>query len=177
MRRQAELKARQEREQALREETRRLERAAEDDRRRRRRTKERMREVEARELYEMRWKSLLAPPSVDSVEDGTLRFHEIPWPVMACFSKSDLPALHIGDITAEAISSFLLPPSERDGELDGDAPKKDRREKLRETMLRFHPDKFEGRIMKRVRDSDRELVKEAVGIVARTINALMGEAK
>ena len=55
--------------------------------------------------------------------------------------------------------------------------RKDRREKLRETMLRFHPDKFEGRIMGRVCDSDRELVKEAVGIVARTINALMGEAK
>lgn len=43
-------------------------------------------------------------------------------------------------------------------------------------MLRFHPDKFEGRVMRRVKESDKDKVREAVGQVARALNALMGEA-
>jgi len=58
----------------------------------------------------------------------------------------------------------------------GEKEKKLRKEKLRETFLRFHPDKFEGRLMNRVRESDRERVREAVGIVVRVLNALMVEA-
>ena len=177
MRRQAEFKARQEREKALREETRRMERAAEEDRRRRKRVKERMREVEARELYDTRWKALLAPAST-TPDDEMLRFEDIPWPNMASAMSlgADEPArVRIEDLTAEAIAAFLLPPSDRDA--PSADPSKERKEKLRETMLRFHPDKFEGRVMKRVREKDRERVKEAVGIVARTVNSLMGEGK
>ncbi|RDX47454.1 hypothetical protein OH76DRAFT_1456727 [Lentinus brumalis] len=177
MRRQAEHKAREEREKALREETRRLERAAEEERRMRKRVKERMREVEARELYDTRWKAFLAPASVAS-EDQMLRFEDIPWPVMASavsLRDEQHARVRIEDLTAEAISSFLLPAFEHDA--PSADPSKERKEKLRETMLRFHPDKFEGRIMKRVREKDRERVQEAVGIVARTLNSLMGEAK
>ncbi|KAI0753517.1 hypothetical protein C8Q80DRAFT_517429 [Daedaleopsis nitida] len=180
MRREAEHKARKEREKAVREETRRLERAAEEERQRRRRAKERVRDVEARELYEARWRTLLAPPSGGgaSTEEELLRFEDIPWPVMAIAPSSshgERSTVLLGSLTAEAISEFLLPPER--GVSDADVPQKDRKEKLRETMLRFHPDKFEGRIMKRVRDADRELVKEAVGIVARTVTALMGEGR
>ena len=177
MRRQAELKARQEREKVVREETRRMERAAAEERRRRKRAKERMREAEARETYDTRWKALLAPAG--TVSDGEmLRFEDIPWPVMVSATSlwDDQPTrISVEDLTAQAISSFLLPPSEHD--VPSADPSKERKEKLRETMLRFHPDKFEGRIMKRVREKDKERVKEAVGIVARTVNSLMGEGK
>ncbi|KAI0705301.1 hypothetical protein C8T65DRAFT_708968 [Cerioporus squamosus] len=177
MRRQAEQKAREEREKALREETRRLERAAEEERRMRKRAKERVREVEARELYDTRWKAILATASV-TTEDEMLRFQDIPWPIITSVVslRDDKPArVRIEDLTAEAISAFLLPPSEHDAPTADFS--KERKEKLRETMLRFHPDKFEGRIMKRVREKDRERVKEAVGTVARTVNSLMGEGK
>ena len=74
---------------------------------------------------------------------------------------ADEPArVRIEDLTAEAIAAFLLPPSDFDA--PSADPSKERKEKLRETMLRFHPDKFEGRVMKRVREKDRERVKEAV---------------
>jgi hypothetical protein len=53
--------------------------------------------------------------------------------------------------------------------------KKHRKDKLRETFLRFHPDKFEGQLMSRVRESDRQRVRDAIGVVVRALNALTGE--
>ncbi|KAJ3784885.1 hypothetical protein GGU10DRAFT_270475 [Lentinula aff. detonsa] len=53
--------------------------------------------------------------------------------------------------------------------------RKDRKEKLRETLLRFHPDKFEGRLMSRVRPDEKVKVTEALAIVVRVLNDLMGE--
>lgn len=173
MRRQAEQKARQEREKKIREETRRLERAAEEERRKRKRVKDQLREIEARENYETRWKALLAPAPAQ--EDETLRFGDIPWPIMPGMispTNAGRDSTALEHFTVDAVRTFLFPVDGRDG--DG---AKDRKEKLRETMLRFHPDKFEGRIMKRVLVAERELVKEAVGIIARTVNTLMAEGK
>jgi hypothetical protein len=52
-----------------------------------------------------------------------------------------------------------------------------RKNRLRETLLRFHPDKFEGRVMGRVipEGEEREKVREGVGRVVRALNELMGE--
>lgn len=173
MRRDAERKARREREKALKEETRRMERAVEEERRKRKSVREQLRAVEAREFYDTRWKELLAPDS--AAKEGSLRFRDVPWPVMPPISSSkhkEHSAVVMDDLTAEAISAFLLPP-EAVIHSDAEIAKKERKEKLRETMLRFHPDKFEGRIMRLVRDKDKEYVMEAVGIVARSLNTLM----
>ncbi|KAI0628395.1 hypothetical protein C8Q77DRAFT_1162138 [Trametes polyzona] len=180
MRREAERKARREREKALKEETRRMERAALEERRHRKSEKERLRAIEARESYDARWKELLAPAG-SAAPEGSLKFGDVPWPVLppplssSSSKRDERTVVVLEDLTAEAIAAFLLPPSERPVPEDAEAAKKERKEKLRETMLRFHPDKFEGRVMRLVRDSDKELVKEAVGIVARTLNTLMGE--
>ena len=64
-------------------------------------------------------------------------------------------------LTPDALSSFLLPEGVN------------RKEKLRQTMLRFHPDKFEGRILRHVRETDKELVRDAVGRITRAINDLL----
>ncbi|KAI0827643.1 hypothetical protein BC628DRAFT_1515093 [Trametes gibbosa] len=174
LRREAERKARREREDALREETRRMERVTEDDRRRRKRERELAHVIEARVLYNARWKELLAAGS--AVSEETLRFEDLPWPVIPPprYKREDRAVVVMEDLTTEAITTFLLPPSQGLTSADDDVAK-ERREKLRETMLRFHPDKFEGRIMRLVRTSDKELVKAAAGIVARTLNTLMGE--
>ncbi|KAL1945207.1 hypothetical protein VTO73DRAFT_2058 [Trametes versicolor] len=174
MRRDAERKARREREKAVKEETRRMERAAEEERRKRKSVREQLRAVEAREFYDTRWKELLAPET--TAKEGSLRFRDVPWPIMPPISSSkheEHAAVVMDDLTAEAISAFLLPP-EVASHSDADVAKKERKEKLRETMLRFHPDKFEGRIMRLVRDKDKECVMEAVGMVARSLNTLMG---
>ena len=51
-----------------------------------------------------------------------------------------------------------------------------RKERLRETLLRFHPDKFEGRILQRVEAIHRERVKEAADKLVRVVNSLMAQA-
>ena len=175
MRRQAEQRARLEREKAVREETRRLERAIEEARRKKKRAKELMREEKTRELYETRWKELLSPSSVDTSEGNLLSFEDVPWPIVSVSTHGDTATRGTalaGEFTVETIGAFLFPPDSHD---EGADLTKTRKDKLRETMLRYHPDKFEGRVMQRVRPSERDVVKEAVGIVARTLNALMAQ--
>lgn len=46
---------------------------------------------------------------------------------------------------------------------------------LRTTMLRFHPDKFEARVLSRVQEKDKDKVKEVAGVVVRALNSLMKE--
>ncbi|KAJ7287212.1 hypothetical protein C8J57DRAFT_1117049, partial [Mycena rebaudengoi] len=176
--------ARRAHEKALKAETARLAKLAEDDRKRRRLEKDIRRSDYAREEYHLRWKALLTT-SLDD-DQSTLTFSDIPWPIAAAHhqkadKKADKkgsqgtrppPLVSLAELTADAISAFLVPAT-----VDslGDKEKKDRKDKLRETILRFHPDKFEGRLMKRVRERDQENVREAIGVVVRTLNALMGE--
>ena len=176
MRKQAEREARNAREKAVREETKRLERAQEEERRKRRSARERLRAVEMRELYETRWKTLLAPTTLATSTEPTLGLADIPWPVYQAFGdKSHRPSsLSVDDLTIDAVSTFLLPSSD---DQDPDALRKDRRERLRDAMLRFHPDKFEGRVMPRVRADEQDVVREAVGVVARALNTLMAQIK
>jgi hypothetical protein len=153
-------------------------------RRQRRMEKERARWMDALALYEVRWKMLLS--GIDATKDPPqeLNFADIPWPVFVsevgpshASEKKSPAAPEIEDLTIEAISAFLLYGGESDegSSTKMQAVKKERRDKLREAMLRYHPDKFEGRIMPRIRASDKELVRDAVGRVARAINDLLAE--
>ena len=118
MRKQAEHDARKAREKAIREEMRRLERAEEEDRARQRHARERLRAAEARELYETRWKALLAPSSATST-DPLLDLADIPWPIhLACTGKGHAPlSFRLDDLTVDAVSTFLLPSSAEGDEI------------------------------------------------------------
>ena len=124
----------------------------------------------AREEYGIRWRELLSITG----ESETLGFDDIPWPVAAAQRQklkkreSGVPrrSITVDELTAEAITTFLLPAGK---EFD----REKRKEKLRESFLRFHPDKFEGRFMRFVKEGDREKVKEAIGQVSRVLNSLM----
>jgi len=124
--------------------------AEEDARRRKREDRERKRQVDARDTYDRRWAELLNSRSVD------LGFGDVPWPVRG--------QLEIAQLTTEAISAFLFP-SGSGGRM--------RKEVLREAMLRFHPDKFEGRVMARIRSEDRDSVREGANAVVRAVMVLM----
>ena len=104
--------------------------------------------MDARDTYDRRWVELLNSKSVD------LGFGDVPWPVRG--------QLEIRQLTAEAISAFLFP-----------SGGKMQKEVLREAMLRFHPDKFEGRVMPRIRSEDRDSVREGANAVARAVMMLM----
>ncbi|KAI0062449.1 hypothetical protein BV25DRAFT_1825443 [Artomyces pyxidatus] len=136
--------------------------AKEDAKRQRRRERERRQESDAREAYDRRWAELLAPAAVNP---GLLRFDEVPWPVSA-----QSPVTSAGQFTVDAISAFLFPESSG----SGDELARKRKDRLRETMLRFHPDKFEGRVMRHIREEHQEAVREGVGVVVRAVTELMG---
>ena len=165
--------ARREEEKARKAETARLEKAAKEERKRLKLKRESRRWDYAREEYSIRWREL------HSVSEGSvsLEFDDIPWPVATAYgallaqlkkreSGVARRSITIDELTAEAITAFLLPAEK---EFD----KEKRKEKLRESFLRFHPDKFEGRFMRFVKEDDREKVKEAIGQVSRVLNSLM----
>ncbi|KAJ7794296.1 hypothetical protein B0H14DRAFT_2468798, partial [Mycena olivaceomarginata] len=169
--------ARRAQEKAAKAETVRLAKLAEEERKRKKLEKEIRRADYAREEYHLRWKILLAAPS-DS--ENALTFNDIPWPVASAHrqkpdkgsSQTAPPPVSLDDLTVDAIAAFLVPPSLS---ANAETEKKHRKDKLRETFLRFHPDKFEGRLMSRVRESDRQRVRDAIGVVVRALNALTGE--
>ncbi|KAH7927444.1 hypothetical protein BV22DRAFT_274774 [Leucogyrophana mollusca] len=172
----AEKAARRAREKEIKAESARLEKIAEETRKRKRREKDRRRDQEYREEYDRRWKELLQASAQDI---HTLAFEDIPWPLAVAHAS----LITVEHLTPEAISAFLIPtpitsaPTRDTGITvpTDDSQIKEKKEKLRETMLRFHPDKFEGRLMRRVVDRDKDRVKEAVGQIARALNTLMGD--
>lgn len=140
-------------EAAARAEAARILKAEEDARRRRREERKRKRDVDARDTYDRRWVDLLNSKSVD------LGFGDVPWPVQG--------TTEVSQVTAETISAFLFPSGSDVGK------GRTRKEVLREEMLRFHPDKFEGRVMARIRSEDRDSVREGANAVARAVMTLM----
>lgn len=151
-RRKAEKAASRAREKAAKEESRRLERQMEEERRQRRRDRDIWRREHSRQAYESRWKDLLSMPPAH------LHFDDIPWPVVVPRSS-----VAVEDLTPEAVSLFLF----------SEETKKERKDKLRETYLRFHPDKFESRLMKLVKPGEQEKVRLGMGQVVRILNDLM----
>ncbi|KAI0090585.1 hypothetical protein BDY19DRAFT_904888 [Irpex rosettiformis] len=174
--------ARHEREKKLREQTAKMEKAEHERRKQKHTMKERNRWEDARVRYEVCWKQLLSTAESSQDDRAELCFEDIPWPALVMDVGPSLGGkdkcktiLEVDDINMEAVTAFLLPGGRLpdSSTKDEEIIKKERRDKLRETMLRFHPDKFEGRIMSRIRESDKEAVREAVGRVARVINDLL----
>lgn len=117
---------------------------------------------QAREEYNLRWMALLDSVRGDQTK-VELTFGDIPWPIVAAYRQRRLddknPNLQVDDLTADAISTFLEPWRGK--------------KEFKEAMRRYHPDKFEGRFMNRVKKEDREMVLEGIGQVSRVLNSLM----
>ncbi|KAL5504705.1 hypothetical protein ACEPAH_7368 [Sanghuangporus vaninii] len=175
LRKKEERRRRDEREQRRREETRRLEREAQAEREKHSAAKARRRLEEARRLYEERWTILLARPASSSATEDRLpiSFADIPWPIAV--TKKISSEEFIEQLTKDAVSSFLLRSGEETNNSDGSAPST--KDVLRTTMLRFHPDKFEVRVLARVEEKDRDLVKESASVVIRILNDLMKDLR
>ncbi|KAI0737531.1 hypothetical protein C8Q80DRAFT_1115060 [Daedaleopsis nitida] len=106
-------------------------------------------ERDAGRRYEARWAALLS-------SEETLGFRDIPWPM---FSQPRA----LRDITPTKVSLFVLSPLH---------PGETRREKIRNALKRWHPDRF-GRLSSRMEEADKEAVEEGVGIVVRCLNDLL----
>lgn len=167
LRRKEEREVRKEKERRVREETKRLEREALAERERLSASRAAQQAAEVHQTYDERWAKLLEKSSTnDDTDLQGLQFDDIPWPVMP--PARNRTRLHLDDLTKDAVSAFLLPTSCEKPDGMPKAPK----DVLRAAMLKFHPDKFEARVLTRVRDEDQAQVKEAGGVVMRILNEL-----
>ena len=120
--------------------------------------------VDAWAVYESRWMLLTyATRSVTANGQGSakalaLSFFDIPWPLLH-------PPRGCDDITTAAIRRFIA--SEHQQEKD-----KTYRERIKEALLRWHPDRW-SRILDHVRADHREEVRKGVDIVVRCLNELL----
>lgn len=153
-----ERKRKKEKQKARKEETRRMEQEDNEKRARRRQVKEQQSIVDAWTAYDTRWTQLRAGPA-----SAKLSFTDLAWPC------HPLPILPLGPdaLSKEVISSFLLSPLHSVG--------KPRKQRLREALLLYHPDRFVAKWMGLVREKDAPGVQEAVGRVARALTALVEE--
>jgi len=104
--------------------------------------------------YSASWNTLNSNPPTSP----TLHFRSIPWPVQH-------PPTSLEQLTADAISEFVLSPLHSHG--------KNRKQRIREALLVFHPDRFDKWIRLVRNERDRQLVHEAAGSVVRILNALL----
>ncbi|KAH0827520.1 hypothetical protein J3R83DRAFT_4233 [Lanmaoa asiatica] len=139
-----------EREAIAEERRKNVERAKEKVRREQARAERAM--LEAWNSYESRWTAITA-----STEP--LGFRDIPWPLLATRTR-------VEDLAPENITNFLLHPVHSSNH--------SRRERIRTALLRWHPDRFR-RILNRVVDSERSVVEEGVGVIARCLNELLAK--
>lgn len=116
---------------------------------------QRHRTIEAWEQFEQGWRSLCSGANAQD-----LTFASIPWPM----ESQPTSAL---DINGDAIRKFLLSPLH--------SANKPAKQRLREQLLRYHPDRFESRILRRVSESDRASVKQAVNTVAQCLNDALAQ--
>ncbi|KAI0776367.1 hypothetical protein BC629DRAFT_1290551, partial [Irpex lacteus] len=84
-----------------------------------------------------------------------------PWPTL---KKPSTPE----ELTTTAISSYVLNPYN-----PSDKSEKDR---IKEHIRRWHPDRFETKLLPKVRSEDRERVKEGAGQVVRSLNELLARS-
>lgn len=104
------------------------------------------------------------------VEQVEMRYKDIPWPI---YVGKQLDKLNI--------HTFLLDLSndttngKQMGGMVGKGDKEKEKKVLRDAIRIFHPDRFFGRFLSRVRESDRDKVKEGVEVCSRVINALAAE--
>jgi len=102
--------------------------------------------------HERQWAAL---PNLEE-----LRWHSFPWPVWKPpKDPEDLTSIHVG---AYVLSQYY--PGEKS---------KSSKDRIKEHIRRWHPDRFETKYLPKVKQEDREKVKEGAGVVARVLNEML----
>ncbi|OCF33734.1 hypothetical protein I316_04446 [Kwoniella heveanensis BCC8398] len=148
-----------------------------------------------RERWRERWKVLGDKEGEKDKEivEVELSFNDIPWPIYRPSSLNSAAAralpISVDDLTIDNIRIFIhaiaedsscpststaIGPSSTTNGTGGGG---DVRKTIREAIRNYHPDRFHARILGKVRESDKELVKEGVGRVSAVLNDLAREGK
>jgi hypothetical protein len=93
-------------------------------------------------------------------------FYDIPWP-------SFENVWGVGDITEERVLAFVCHPLHEHIQGHGGGQAKS----VRSEILRWHPDKFDGKVLGKVVEGDREAVREGAGRVARILTTFSNKTR
>jgi hypothetical protein len=104
------------------------------------------------EAHENKWRQLK--------DCDNLGWNSFAWPV---FKRPTEPE----EMTASAIGAYVL------SRYAADASSKSSKDRIKDHIKRWHPDKFETRILPRVVEEERERVKAGAGFVVRGLNELL----
>lgn len=104
------------------------------------------------EEHERRWTRLA---SMD-----VLSWYAFPWPMLKTPESPE-------DLTVFAIDAYVLSPHNPSDKA------KSPKDRIKDHIKRWHPDRFETKLLPKVREDDREKVKEGAGVVARNLNELL----
>jgi hypothetical protein len=113
-------------------------------------------------VYEEKWAALRS----NAIGVENLGFYDIPWPLFENIRG-------VGDITEERVLAFVCHPLHEHIQGPGGGQAKS----LRSEMLRWHPDKFEGKVLGKVVEGDREAVREVAGRVARILTTFSAKMR
>ncbi|KAJ7603572.1 hypothetical protein FB45DRAFT_852277 [Roridomyces roridus] len=111
--------------------------------------------------YEARWTALVGKGGLDRAQYQNIQFGDVPWPT--CPEEGQSVAL--ADLTVSKIEEFLLGPLKVRG------CTVTKKERVRSSLLRWHPDKMTG-ILARVVDSDSEAVRQGIHAVVLCLQQL-----
>jgi len=136
------------------------------------RTNPKERERKERERYISRWNKLLSnSKDIDSDSDNIieteLSYTDIPWPI---YAKSKLEKKSVSLF----LSNLALLPIQG-GIVSGKEGREAERKILREAIRNFHPDRFLSKVLPRVREGEREKVREGMEICSRVLTDLIME--
>lgn len=109
------------------------------------------------EAYETRWRAM---QSSSKAPTASIAFVDFPWPLGVTLSSRDL-----GPLTRTAVSEFLFE------SLSVRTNTSTKRERIRSSLLRWHPDKISP-VLSRVLSDDLELVREGIHVVFGILKAL-----
>ncbi|TBU24102.1 hypothetical protein BD309DRAFT_855046 [Dichomitus squalens] len=101
--------------------------------------------------HEKRWSRI---PTLD-----ILSWHSFPWPMLKQPNDPE-------QLTYIEIQAYVLSPHQ--------SADRTPRERIKDYLRKWHPDRFETKLLPKVREDDREKVKEGAGAVARHLNKLLG---
>ncbi|KIJ14616.1 hypothetical protein PAXINDRAFT_169749 [Paxillus involutus ATCC 200175] len=108
-------------------------------------------------IYEAKWDELRNNNSLPPIDVS-----ELPWPVLGGIRFME-------QITYEAVRTFIFYPDRPS--VEG----KSARDKVKAEVLRFHPDKFNTRVVPKVQPSQQAVAREIAGAVTRILTSIMTE--
>ena len=110
------------------------------------------------EAYEARWRAMQS-------STAPIAFAEFPWPLKERVSSRDLSALTRGTVSEFLFESLAIRTNATT-----------KRERIRSSLLRWHPDKM-SLVLSRVAPDDLELVQEGIHVVFGILKALQDKER